>query len=166
MQTKENSPLSNRKTVTLIANTPYNRLWTNIISTKKIIKMSLQVMKLAISAETTTNIDPDSIKFFYVATTQINGGSSTTIQATQFFQSDGTPATEFLDSFNPFPNLYINGVLQMMGIYFILADGFPWGTEWSLQIDLPAGSDPILTGTPIILEYKKYAPSSTTTVTS
>ncbi|HHT7228552.1 TPA: DUF4183 domain-containing protein [Bacillus cereus] len=127
--------------------------------------MSLQLMKLAISAETTTDIDPDSITFFHVATTQIDG--SITIPATQFFQSDGTPATEFPDISSPLPNLYINGVLQMDAIYTIISSPiFPSGTDWSLQINIPAGSDPILTGTPIILEFTQYTPSSTTTVTS
>ncbi|MBG9521040.1 MULTISPECIES: DUF4183 domain-containing protein [Bacillus cereus group] len=129
--------------------------------------MALQLMKLAISAETTTDIDPDNITFFYVATTQIDGGSTTDIPATQFFQSDGTPATEFPGISDPLPNLYINGVLQMVGMYFIVASPiFPSGTNWSLQLNLPAGSDPILAGTPIILEFKEYTPSSATTVTS
>ncbi|HHK5534984.1 TPA: DUF4183 domain-containing protein [Bacillus mobilis] len=127
--------------------------------------MSLQLMKLAISAETTTDIDPDSITFFYVATTQIDG--SITIPATQFFQSDGTPATEFPEIQSLFPNLYINGVRQMNGIFLIAESPiFPSGTDWFLIINLPAGSDPILTGTPIILEYTQYTPSSTTTITS
>ncbi|MDA1771580.1 DUF4183 domain-containing protein [Bacillus cereus] len=125
--------------------------------------MSLQLMKLAISAETTTDIDPDSITFFHVTTTQIDG--SITIPATQFFQSDGTPATEFLFT-SLLPNLYINGVPQMDGIFLISEMPFPGGSNWDLHITLPAGSDPILTGTPIILEFTQYTPSSTTTVTS
>ncbi|MDA1774263.1 DUF4183 domain-containing protein [Bacillus cereus] len=127
--------------------------------------MSLQLMKLAISAETTSDIDPDSITFFYVATTQIDG--SITIPATQFFQSDGTPATEFPVVQSLLPNLYINGVLQMGGIFLIASSPiFPSGTDWSLIIDLPAGSDPILAGTPIILEYTEFTSDSTTTITS
>ncbi|MDA1774895.1 DUF4183 domain-containing protein [Bacillus cereus] len=123
--------------------------------------MSLQLMKLAISAETTTDIAPDSITFFHVTTTQID--DSITIPVTQFFQSDGTPATEF---FHAIPNLYINGVPQMDGIFSLNEIPFPGGSNWDLQITLPAGSDPILTGTPIILEFTQYTPSSTTTVTS
>ena len=125
--------------------------------------MSLQLMKLAISAETTPNIDPDNIKFFYVAPTQLSGGTIT-IPATQFFQSDGNSATEF-PNFSYLPNLYINGVLQMTSIFSLDIEFNP-DPNYFVNIILPAGSAPILNGTPIILEFVKFTPSSTTTVTS
>ncbi|MEX0418507.1 DUF4183 domain-containing protein [Bacillus sp. C30] len=129
--------------------------------------MSLQVMKLAISAETTTGVDPTDIKFFHVMSNQADAGTTVTIPATEFFQSDGSPATVFPDSTNySFYKVYINGILQMLDIFIISAEFTPPDTvDWSLIINVPADA-PILKGTPIVLEFVEFTPSSTTTITS
>ncbi|MBG9616700.1 DUF4183 domain-containing protein [Bacillus cereus] len=125
--------------------------------------MSLQLMKLALSAETTIDMFSNNTKLFYVTNTQLDAGTIT-IPITQFFQSDGNSATEF-PNFSYLPNLYINGVLQMTSIFSLDIEFNP-DPNYFVNIILPAGSAPILNGTPIILEFVKFTPSSTTTVTS
>ncbi|MEX0415464.1 DUF4183 domain-containing protein [Bacillus sp. C30] len=129
--------------------------------------MALQLMKHAISAETTIDIVPTDTKFFHVTTNQIDAGTTVTIPATQFFQSDGSPATVFPDFTNySIFKVYINGILQMQDIFTIFSQFTPPDiVDWSLIIHVPAGA-PILKGTPIVLEFVEFTPSSTTTLTS
>ncbi|CUB51718.1 hypothetical protein BN2127_JRS10_01237 [Bacillus subtilis] len=126
--------------------------------------MVLQLMKPAMSAETTIDIAPTSTKLFYVTTAQVDAGTLS-IPETQFFQSNGTPAAVFPD--HTTWNLSINGVPQMQGISTIAAySTIPGIINRSLDIELPAGAGPILKGTPIVLEFETFTSSSTTTVTT
>jgi hypothetical protein len=127
--------------------------------------MALQLMKLFVSASTTTNAVPTDTRFFYVATSITAPGSTLTIDAADFFQDDGSAVTTLptLATNNSYYNVYINGVLQMNGISTYTPGATGVG---SLAIAVPAGGGPILIGTPIVLEIVQFAPSSTTTVST
>lgn len=125
--------------------------------------MGLQLMKLLVTATTTTDVVPTPEKFFYVTEAETAAGATLSIDTADFFNdSGGTPAAlPVLATDNSYYNVYINGVLQMEGITDY-TDGAT--TVGSLEINVPAGGDPILEDTPIVLEVVNYAPSSDTTV--
>ncbi|PHG57685.1 DUF4183 domain-containing protein [Bacillus toyonensis] len=127
--------------------------------------MALQLMKLAITAATSTNIDPESLRFFYVSIAPTTAGNTLTIDAADFFQDDGTSATTLppLPTDNSYVNVFVNGVLQMgdISVYTPGATGIG-----SLAITVPVGADDLITGTPIVLEIVQFTPSATTTVTT
>ncbi|HDR8451473.1 hypothetical protein COJ60_29180 [Bacillus cereus] len=127
--------------------------------------MALQLMKLAISASTVTNIDPEASRFFYVTAALTAGGDTLTIDAADFFQDDGTAVTTLptLSPDNHYFNVFINGVLQMESISTYTPGATGVG---SLAISVPAGSEDVLVGTPIVLELVQYTPDSTTTVSA
>lgn len=127
--------------------------------------MALQLIKLFVSAATTTDAVPTDTRFFYITTAETAAGATLTIDAASFLQDDGSPATELptLATNNSYYNVYVNGVLQMEGI----ATYTPGATGvGSLAINVPAGGDSIPANTPIVLEIVQFAPSSTTTVTT
>jgi len=125
--------------------------------------MALQIMKLFVSATTTVETVPLPQKFFYVTTGETAAGATLTIDTADFFDDTGTAATELpaLATNNSMYNVYINGVLQMQGITTYTPGPTTVG---SLVINVPAGGEPILANSPIVLEVINYAPSSTTTV--
>ncbi|WP_270180842.1 DUF4183 domain-containing protein [Alkalihalobacillus sp. CinArs1] len=125
--------------------------------------MALQLMKLLISASTSTEITPTASKFFNVTSAETAAGATLSIDAASFFQDDGTAVTTLptLATNNSYFNVYINGVLQMEGISTYTPGATAVG---SLDIAVPAGGDPILSGTSVVLEIVNYAPSSSTTV--
>ncbi|KXY35579.1 DUF4183 domain-containing protein [Bacillus sp. FSL K6-0067] len=127
--------------------------------------MALQLMKLSISASTSTTIDPVDSRFFHVTTAPTPAGDALTIDAADFFQDDGSAVTTLpaLSANNSYFNVYVNGLLQMEGISAYTAGATGVG---SLVITVPAGADDILTGTPVILEIVEFTPNATTTVTS
>jgi hypothetical protein len=127
--------------------------------------MALQLMKLLVTASTTTNVVPNPEKFFHVTTAQTAAGSTLTIDAASFFQDNGTAVTALpsLATNNSYFNVYINGVLQMEGNSTYTPGATGVG---SLAFAVPAGGDPVLQDTPVVLEVVNYAPSSTTTVTT
>ncbi|MGG1328256.1 DUF4183 domain-containing protein [Bacillus tropicus] len=127
--------------------------------------MPLQLMKLSISASTSTTIDPVNSRFFHVTAAPTTAGNTLTIDAASFFQDDGSAVTTLpaLAANNSYFNVYVNGVLQMEGISAYTAGATGVG---SLTITVPAGADNILTGTPVILEIVQFTPNATTTVTS
>ncbi|WLD93417.1 DUF4183 domain-containing protein [Alkalihalobacillus sp. AL-G] len=127
--------------------------------------MALQLMKLVINASVTTNVDPTNTRFFNVTTAQTNAGSTLTIDAADFFQDDGTAVTALptLATDNSYYNVYVNGVLQMDGLSTYTPGATAVG---SLAITVPAGGDPILADSPVVLEVVNYTPSSTTTVST
>jgi hypothetical protein len=130
-----------------------------------VISLALQLMKLLVTASTTTNVVPNPEKFFYVTTAPTAAGSVLTIDAASFFQDNGTAVTALpsLASNNSYFNVYINGVLQMEGNSTYTPGATGVG---SLAFSVPAGGDPILQGTPVVLEVVNYAPTSNTTVTT
>lgn len=127
--------------------------------------MALQLMKLLVTAATTTNAVPTDARLFYTTTAPTAAGATLTIDAASFLQDDGTLLTSLpsLASNNSYFNVYINGILQMADISTYTPGATGVG---SLAIDVPAGGSGIPTGTPIVLELISYAPSSTTTVTT
>lgn len=125
--------------------------------------MALQLMKLAITADTTISVEPNADKFFYVTTAQTDAGNDLTIDAADFFNDDGSATTELptLETDNHYYQVSINGVLQMQdnATYTPGATGVG-----SLVISVPAGGDPILANSPVILEIINYTPNAATTV--
>ncbi|EEM44467.1 DUF4183 domain-containing protein [Bacillus cereus] len=118
--------------------------------------MALQLMKLALEATTVVNVDPESTKYFYVTTTETAVGASLTIDAALFLDNTGNLVTTLRDASaaNNYVNVYINGVLQMDGIYTYTAGSTGVG---SLVVNVPVPTppeegSPILAGTPIIVE--------------
>ncbi len=127
--------------------------------------MALQLMKLLVIATTTTDTTPTPEKFFHVTTGETAAGGTLSIDTADFFDDAGAAATDLpvLATDNSMFNVYINGVLQMQGI----ATYTPGITAvGSLAIAVPAGGDPILTDSPIVLEVVNFVPASTTTVTT
>ena len=127
--------------------------------------LALQLMKLLVSAATTTEVDPTDSRFFNVTTGSTAAGSTLTIDAASFFDDAGAAVTSLptLATNNSYFNVYINGVLQMEGISTYTPGATGVG---SLAIAVPAGGSGIPADTPIVLEIVSYAPSSTTTVTT
>lgn len=125
--------------------------------------LALQLMKLLVTATTTTNVVPTPEKFFYVTAAETAAGSTLTIDSADFFLDDGSAATALppLATDNSYFNVYINGVLQMEGNSTYTPGATGVG---SLAFSVPAGGDPILQGSPVVLEVINYAPTSNTTV--
>ena len=125
--------------------------------------MALQLMKLLVTASTTTTVGVEPKKFFYVTTAETIAGATLTINATQFFNDAGAAVTELpeLAANNSYFNVYINGVLQMKNITTYTSGATGVG---SLAIHNPAGAHPIRKDTPIVLEVANYSPTSTTDI--
>ncbi|MBP2078723.1 DUF4183 domain-containing protein [Oceanobacillus polygoni] len=127
--------------------------------------MALQLMKLFVSASTDTEVTPTVEKFFYVAVADTEPGDTLTIDAADFFDDLGAEVVELpeLAENNSYYHLYINGVLQMQDISTYTPGATGVG---SLSIEVPAGPDSILAGTPIVLEVVNFDTSSTTDITT
>ncbi|WP_071392799.1 DUF4183 domain-containing protein [Bacillus tuaregi] len=127
--------------------------------------MALQLMKLLVTATTTTEIVPADTRFFHVTNALTAAGSTLTIDAASFFDDAGAEVTSLptLAANNSYFNVYVNGVLQMEGISTYTPGATGVG---SLAIDVPAGGGDIPADTPIVVEVLNYAPSSSTTVTT
>jgi hypothetical protein len=122
-------------------------------------------MKLLVTATTTTNVDPTPAKFFHVTTAETAAGATLNIDTADFFLDDGTSASSLpaLATDNSYFNVYINGVLQMEGNSTYTPGA---STVGSLAFSVPAGGDPILQNSPVVLEVINYTPTSLTTVTT
>lgn len=122
-------------------------------------------MKIVVAASTTINTDPTPEKFFFVTNSETAAGTSLTIDAASFFQDDGNAATELpaLATNNSYFNVYINGVLQMEGNSTYTPGATGVG---SLVFSLPAGGDPILQSTSVVLEVVNFSPTANTTVST
>jgi hypothetical protein len=125
--------------------------------------MALQLMKLLVTATTTVATVPSPQKFFHVTTVETAAGAALTIDTADFFDDTGAAAASLpaLATNNSMYNVYINGVLQMQGISIYTPGATTVG---SLVINVPAGGEPILAESPIVLEVINYVPTSTTTV--
>jgi hypothetical protein len=125
--------------------------------------MPLQLIKLLVTASTTTDVVPSSQKFFYITQSETAAGSTLTIDATSFFQDNGSAVTTLpaLARDNSYFNVYINGVLQQKenSTYTPVATGVG-----SLAFAVPAGGGSILQGTTVVLEVVNHAPTSDTNV--
>lgn len=127
--------------------------------------MALQLMKLFVSASTSTDAAPTDTRFFYSTTAPTAAGATLTIDAASFLQDDGSSVVSLpsLTANNSYFNVFINGVLQMEGISTYTPGATGVG---SLAVAVPAGGSGIPTSTPVVLEVLNYAPSSSTTVTT
>ncbi len=121
-------------------------------------------MKLAITAATTTTVSPLTTKFFSVIADDVTGGSTFTIDTAEFFDDAGnTPAAlPALNPDNAITQLFVNGVLQMDGIYVYTPGATGAG---SVVITVPPTGS-ILAGSPIVLEIANFTPTATTDVTT
>jgi hypothetical protein len=148
---------------TAIHNVNHIMIIRNNTDLKGRLIMALQLMKLLVTASTTTDVVPTPEKFFHVTAAETAAGATLSIDTADFFDDAGAAATDLpvLTTDNSYFNVYVNGVLQMEGISTYTPGATTVG---SLDIDVPAGGDPILAGTPIVLEVINYAPTSTTTV--
>lgn len=127
--------------------------------------MALQLMKIVIDGTITTDINPDSEKFFNVTTTTTAPGSTLTIDAGDFLQDDGTTATALpdLNTDNSYFTVSINGVEQMQGLSTYTPGAAGTG---SLVVQVPAGGQSIAEGSPVILQVVNFTPTSTGAFTS
>ncbi len=125
--------------------------------------MALQIMKLFVSATTTTTTDPADTRFFFVTDVATAAGGTLSIDAASFFQDNGDAVVELpaLEVDNSYFNVFVNAVLQMEGISAYTPGITGVG---SLDITVPLGGDGIPLGTPIVLEVVNFIPTSTTTV--
>lgn len=125
--------------------------------------MALQLMKLLVTATTTTDTTPAPVKFFHVTTAETAAGTTLSIDAADFFDDLGNAVVTLptLATNNSYFNVNINGVLQMQDISTYIPGATGVG---SLDIEVPAAGEPILANTPIVLEIVNFVPVSTTTV--
>lgn len=122
--------------------------------------MALQLMKLQVIATTTVEANPQPQKFFYVTTADTAAGTTLTIDAADFFDDSGVAVVSLpeLAANNSMYSVSVNGVPQMEGITIYTPGATAVG---SLVINVPAGGDSILAGSPVVLEIINYVPSST-----
>ncbi|MFC6331581.1 DUF4183 domain-containing protein [Paenibacillus septentrionalis] len=127
--------------------------------------MALQLMKLQVLATTSVEANPQPQKFFYVTTGETAAGAVLTIDAADFFGDTGEAADSLpeLEANNSMYSVYVNGVLQMEGITTYTPGATSVG---SLAINVPAGGDPILANSPIVLSVVNYVPTSTVDITT
>jgi hypothetical protein len=127
--------------------------------------MAIQLMKLNVTVSTSTVTTPTDTRFFYVTDAQTDPENTLTIDAADFFDDDGAAVVTLptLTADNSYFNVYVNGVLQMEGINTYTPGATGVG---QLEIAVPAGGEPILAQTPVVLEVMNYAPVSTNTVTT
>lgn len=114
-------------------------------SKKIVCQTEIEVIPI-ISSE--FSIIPTVKRYFYVPVANINVTNGVTIPASQFYNDDGSPVTEFM-SFSPngYANLYINALIQEGGMYIVSTD--------ALKIS-PSNSI-IYAGTPIIVELLSFS---------
>ncbi|WP_144641311.1 DUF4183 domain-containing protein [Bacillus cereus] len=112
--------------------------------------MALQLMKLALRVTPDVTVEPVSTKYFYVAPTDIDVAASPfAIDAGAFFNDSGNAVTLLDIPENSYVNLYVNGVLQMDGMFTHTPGAAGTG---NVTITLQPSDTPILAGTPIIVE--------------
>ncbi|WP_349409032.1 DUF4183 domain-containing protein [Pseudalkalibacillus sp. SCS-8] len=123
--------------------------------------MALQLIKMVVNASINTNLKPNIKRCFHVTNQIVT--TEIVIDAADFFQDDGSVVTTLpaLDNENSYYNVFINGVMQMGGISTYTPGGTGVG---NLTITIPPGGDPILSGTPIVLEIGIFTPESNTTI--
>lgn len=123
--------------------------------------MALNLYKLVIAAETTTNTDtnPNVKRYFYNLNENERQNGTITIPATSFIDDTGQAVTDALDTVaenNGYYLLYINGVLQQSNLYTVANDG-------TNVIITEASTVPV--DAPIILVVNNFDPISTSTTT-
>jgi hypothetical protein len=120
--------------------------------------MAKKLLKLVMSATTTTNVVPTVLRYFYPATASIST-TSFVILASKFLKDNGNLATAIVTrtANNGYYMLYVNGQLQQSGIYTVTAASVTIAA--TAAITIPASGI-------VSLAVTNFAPSSTTTITS
>src|SRR5690625_864953 len=100
--------------------------------------MALQLMKIAINGTIDTDVNPDSMNFFYITTVDTAAGDTLSIDAASFLADDGSAVSTLPDltEDNSYFRVEINGVEQMQGISTYTPGATGTG---SLDIAVPAG---------------------------
>lgn len=125
--------------------------------------MPLRILKLAVTAEIETLVNPVVTRLFHVLDAEAGEGPLT-LTVEDFETDGGVPATTLpeLLTDNSYYNCYVNGVLQMGGI----TDYTPGDTGvGELEITVGEG-ETIPVDTPIVLEVVNYSPASDADVTT
>jgi hypothetical protein len=124
--------------------------------------MALEILKIVVTATTTTNAVPTVTRFFRRTLALVVGPATLTINVGDFQTDAGTTATSLptLPANNSYYNVYINGIMQMGGLTTYTPGGSGVG---KLDITVPSGQT-IALSTVIVLEIVSYAPTSSTTV--
>lgn len=122
--------------------------------------MALKLLKLAMSATTTTEAVPTVSRFFYSATAVITD-TSITIAAGSFLDDDGSAAAALATAAanNGYYMLFVNGELQQTGIYTVGAAGANLVISTTDAFTIP------LSGV-VSLATTNFDPDSVTTVTT
>lgn len=124
--------------------------------------MALQILKLAINAQSTVETSPTVQKFFSVAPSTLVGETTLTIDTADFWDDTGAEATTLpaLNPDNSFITVYINGVQVMQDLVSYTPGASGTG---ELTITVPTGSS-ILQNSPIILIVTNFTPTAVTTI--
>lgn len=122
--------------------------------------MALQLMKIVIDGVITTNVGPDSAKFFYITTEEIAAGDTLTINAEEFLLDNGEEAVELpeLADDNSYFTVQINGIPQMQDLFTYTPGGAGVG---SLEIQVPEDGPAIVENSPVVLHVVNFTPTST-----
>ncbi|ALC82017.1 MULTISPECIES: DUF4183 domain-containing protein [Bacillus] len=124
--------------------------------------MPLQIMKPAITTDSTVTVVPTVKRFFNEAAETVTGKGNLTIAVEDFWTDTGADATALpaLTADNSYYNVYVNGVLQMED----LLDYTPGGSgTGKLVITVPTGST-IEQHSPVVLVVTYFAPTSDITI--
>ncbi|GAA0317547.1 hypothetical protein GCM10008967_05150 [Bacillus carboniphilus] len=124
--------------------------------------MPLQIMKLAITADSTVTTSPTVERFFNEATSTVTGPGTLTIPVEDFWTDTGADATTLpaLATDNSYFNVYVNGVLQMEDLLAYTPGGTGVG---QLEITVPTDST-IQVDSAIVLVVANFTPTSDTTI--
>lgn len=124
--------------------------------------MALQILKLAINAQSTVETFPTVQKFFSVAPSTLVGETTLTIDTADFWDDTGAEATTLpaLNPDNSFITVYVNGVQVMQDLVSYTPGASGTG---ELTITVPTGSS-ILQNSPIVLIVTNFTPTAQTTI--
>jgi hypothetical protein len=120
--------------------------------------MAKKLLKLVMSATTTTTAEPTVLRYFYPATAAISS-TSFVILASKFLKDNGNLATAIVTrtANNGYYMLYVNGQLQQSGIYTVTAANVTIAATAAITIPISGI---------VSLAVTNFAPISTTTATS
>lgn len=127
--------------------------------------LATKLMKLNVTVSTSTVTAPAITRFFYDTTSQTAAGATLTVDAADFLDDNGTAVVTLpaLTTDDSYFNVYLNGVLQMESICTYTPGATTVG---KLEVAVPAGGEPILSDTPLVVEVMNYVPVSTNTIST
>ncbi|WP_163538218.1 DUF4183 domain-containing protein [Gracilibacillus sp. YIM 98692] len=122
--------------------------------------MATELFKLVMSANTTTDTNPQIEKYFYNLSEDERAGDTVTIPATEFTDDAGNTMTGNLTTAstdNGYYLLFVNGVLQQSSLFTVSSGGSQVAITQASTVPVSA---------PITLAVNNFAPTSSTSVTS